>query len=58
VKTTCVGDIPRMNGGSGGILPRNFLKFEAGKCHFLHSEHPKNKIIINNNLSLLSGRKT
>jgi hypothetical protein len=20
--------------------PRKFLKFEARKCHFLHSEHP------------------
>jgi hypothetical protein len=26
----------------GGILPRKFLKFETRKCHFLHSEHPKN----------------
>jgi hypothetical protein len=24
----------------GGIPPRKFLKFEARKCHFLHSEHP------------------
>jgi hypothetical protein len=24
----------------GAILPRKFLKFEARKCHFLHSEHP------------------
>jgi hypothetical protein len=38
-----------------GIIPR---KFETRKCYFLHSEHPKNKKIINNNLSLLSGRKT
>ena len=37
-----------------GIIPR---KFETRKCYFLHSEHPKNKKIINNNLSLLSGRK-
>ena len=42
----------------GGIIPRKFLKFETRKCYFLHSEHPKNKKIINNNLSLLSGRKT
>jgi hypothetical protein len=41
-----------------GIIPRKFLKFEARKYYFLHSEHPKNKKIINNNLSLLSGRKT
>ena len=26
--------------GSGGVLPQKFLKFEARKCHFLHSEHP------------------
>jgi hypothetical protein len=39
----------------GGIIPRKFLKFETRKCYFLHSEHPKNKNIINNNLSLLSG---
>ena len=45
---TCVGVFP----------PRKFLKFEARKCHFLHSEHPKNNKIINNNLSSLSGRKT
>jgi hypothetical protein len=42
----------------GSIIPRTFLKFETRKCYFLHSEHPKNKKIINNNLSLLSGRKT
>jgi hypothetical protein len=42
----------------GGIIPRNFLKFETRKYYFLHSEHPKNKKIININLSLLSGRKT
>jgi hypothetical protein len=42
----------------GGIIPRKFLKFETWKYYFLHSEHPKNKKIINNNLSLLSGRKT
>ena len=41
-----------------GIIPRKFLKFETQKCYFLHSEHPKNKKNINNNLSLLSGRKT
>jgi hypothetical protein len=41
-----------------GIVPRKFLKFETRKCYFLHSEHPKNKKIINNYLSLLSGRKT
>jgi hypothetical protein len=41
-----------------GIIPRKFLKFGTIKCHFLHSEHPKNKIIIENNLSLLSGRQT
>jgi hypothetical protein len=41
-----------------GIIPRKFLKFETRKCYFLHSEHPKNKKIINYNLSLLSGRKT
>ena len=41
------------------IIPRKFLKFETRKCYFLHSEHPKNKnLLINNNLSLLSGRKT
>ena len=39
----------------GVYSPRKFLKFEARKCHFLHSEHPKNKNIINNNLSLLGG---
>jgi hypothetical protein len=28
-----------MNGGSGGsVLPQKILKFEARKCHFLHSE--------------------
>ena len=27
-------------GGSGGVLPQKILKFEARKCHFLHSEHP------------------
>ena len=37
-----------------GIIPRKFLKFETRKCYFLHSEHPKNKNIINNNLSLLN----
>ena len=42
----------------GGIIPRKFLKFETRKCCFLHSEHPKNKNIINNNLSLLSGGET
>ena len=41
-----------------GIIPRTFLKFETRKCYFLHSEHPKNNKIINNNLSSLSGRKT
>ena len=41
-----------------GIIPRKFLKFETVKCYFLHSEHPKNKNIINNNLSLLSGKKS
>ena len=41
-----------------GIIPRNFLKFETLKRYFLHSEHPKNNKIINNNLSSLSGRKT
>jgi hypothetical protein len=41
-----------------GIISRTFLKFETRKCYFLHSEHLKNKTIINNNLSLLSGRKT
>ena len=40
-----------------GIIPRKFLKFETMKCYFLHSEHPKKKKIINNNLSLLSGKK-
>jgi hypothetical protein len=39
----------------GGVIPRKFLKFETRKYYFLHSEHPKNKKIINNNLSLLSG---
>jgi hypothetical protein len=29
-------------GGLGAYSPRKFLKFEARKCHFLHSEHPKN----------------
>ena len=24
----------------GVLSPRKFLKFEARKCHFLHSEHP------------------
>ena len=24
-----------------GIIPRKFLKFETGKCYFLHSEHTK-----------------
>jgi hypothetical protein len=24
----------------GGVLPRKLLKFEARKCHFLHSGHP------------------
>ena len=38
----------------GGIIPRKVLKFEPRKCYF----HPKNKKIINNNLLLLSGRKT
>jgi hypothetical protein len=33
-----------------GIIPRKFLKFETRKCYFLHSEHPKNKNIIINNL--------
>jgi hypothetical protein len=42
----------------GGIIPRKFLKFEIRKCYFLHSEHPKNNKIINNNLSSLSGGKT
>jgi hypothetical protein len=32
------------------IIPRKFLKFETRKCYFLHSEHPKNKNIIINNL--------
>ena len=41
-----------------GIIPRKFLKFETRKCYFLHSEHPKNNKIINNNLASLSGRKT
>jgi hypothetical protein len=39
-----------------GIITRKFLKFETVKCYFLHSEHPKNKKIVNN-LSLLSGKK-
>jgi hypothetical protein len=39
----------------GGIIPRKFLKFEPRKCDFLHSEYPKNKNIIHDNLSLLSG---
>ena len=29
-----------------GIMPRKVLKFETQKCHFLHSEHPKNKKIL------------
>ena len=41
-----------------GIIRRKVLKFETVKCYFLHSEHPKNKKIINNNLSLLSGKKS
>jgi hypothetical protein len=41
-----------------GIIARKFLKFETRKCYFLHSEHPKNNKIINNNLSSLSGRIT
>jgi hypothetical protein len=36
----------------GEIIPRKFLKFKTRKCYFLHSDHPKNKNIINNNLSL------
>ena len=47
----------------GGIIPRKFYNprkygHNPRKYYFLHSEHPKNKKIINNNLSLLSGRKT
>jgi hypothetical protein len=38
--------------------PQKILKFETRKCYFLHSEHPKNKSIINKNLSLLSGGET
>ena len=34
----------------GGTIPRKILKFETRKCKFLHSEHPKNKNIIFNNL--------
>ena len=34
----------------GGVLPKKLLKFEARECHFLLSEHPKYKKIINNNL--------
>ena len=41
-----------------GIIPRKCLKFETRKCYFLHSEHPKNNKIINNNLSSVSGGKT
>jgi hypothetical protein len=41
-----------------GIIPRKCLKYETRKCYFLHSEHPKKIKIINNNLKLLSGRKT
>ena len=41
-----------------GIIARKCLKFETRKCYFLHSEHPKNNKIINNNLSSLSGRIT
>ena len=45
----------------GPYSARKFLKFEARKCHFLHSEHPnlllkegKNaQKVINHNLSLL-----
>ena len=33
-----------------GLIPRTFLKFEIRKCYFMHSEHSKNKNIINNNL--------
>jgi hypothetical protein len=29
-----------MGGSLGEYYPRKFLKFESGKCHFLHSEHP------------------
>jgi hypothetical protein len=32
----------------GGIIPRNFLKFQTRKYYFLHSERPKTKTIINN----------
>jgi hypothetical protein len=39
----------------GKLLIRGII---AKKWYFLHSEHPKNNKIINNNLSLLSGRKT
>jgi hypothetical protein len=49
------------NGGRphvGGIILRKCLKFETRKCYFLHYEHQKNKKKINNNVSLLSGRKT
>jgi hypothetical protein len=42
----------------GGIIPRKVLKFETRKYYFLHSEHPKNKKIINNNFHYLVGRKT
>jgi hypothetical protein len=37
-EATCVANIPRMNGGPEGVLPQKILKFEARKCHFLHSE--------------------
>ena len=37
-------------GGLGVYSLRKFLKFETRKCYFLHSEHPKKKNIINNNL--------
>ena len=30
----------------GGIIPRKCLKFETRKCYFLHSEDPKNKILL------------
>ena len=41
-----------------GHVCGQYTTHEWGESAFLHSEHPKNKKIINNNLSLLSGRKT
>ena len=39
------------------IIPRKILKFETQKCYFLHSEHPKNKKNINNNVCIILGKR-